>query len=570
VVGYAEVDKNLPFVYEADESYMIPVDEPRQAYLDIERIIKLAKEKAVTHVHPGYGFLSENFQFVEALEKEGIKFVGPSADSMRLLGDKISSRELAKKLNVPLVESYDGEDQELETLRSKVEKMGLPVLIKPAAGGGGKGMFVLRDMSELKEAYESAKRVAKASFADDRLYFERYIEKARHIEVQILGDQQGNVATLGERECSLQRRHQKILEEAPCQFLPKNVRNRIYDYSKAIAKEAGYFSTGTVEWIWDGNDQVYFLEVNTRLQVEHPVTESIFDTDLVEWQLKISNGASIANEEFRSRGHSIEVRLCAENPSKDFMPSGGPIHLLSLSEAIRVDFGYFEKNEVSPYFDSLMGKFISHAETREQATQKLIRALSESIILGPDTNRSYLIQLLKEPVFASGDFYTRYLEENPYRFPWPQAMSALKKIKDSEPDYNTFEVQEELDYYSPWGKIDQASSQSWYHDFGDRRYFQLPFVDWSEDRPKSQAAREATSQKQESSGEIKSPMPAKVIKLMVKQGDAVQEGDVLLVLEAMKMEQKIKAPFDGMVDQLSCQEGDQLKPQQLIVEIKKQ
>lgn len=570
VVGYSEVDRDLPFVYEADEAYLIPTNEPREAYLDIGRIVELAKQKGITHLHPGYGFLSENYHFVEALEAEGIKFVGPSAQSMKLLGDKLASRALAKNLGLPLVDSYDGADQDLESIRSRVEQMGLPVLIKPAAGGGGKGMFVLRDLKDLEAAHESAKRVAKSSFSDDRLYFERFIEKARHIEVQILADQHGNVETLGERECSLQRRHQKIVEEAPCQFIGQALREKICNYSKMIAKEAGYFSTGTVEWIWDGQDEVYFLEVNTRLQVEHPVTESIFDTDLVEWQLKIADGASLAGQNFQASGHAIEVRLCAETPAKDFMPSGGKIHLLDLSKAVRIDFGYFENNEVSPYFDSLMGKFIAFGETREQATQKLIAALSESKVLGPDTNRSYLIQLLKDPAFHSGDFHTRYLEEKPYRFPWPQAMTELKRIKEKDQTarvYDGLDYHDDLDYYSPWGKIERSSDAAWFYDFGDRRYFQLSFVDWSEDRPRPSARGAARSQNHEDSGEIKSPMPAKVIKMMIAEGDQVKEGDVLLVLEAMKMEQKVKAPFDGLVKKLRCGEGDQLRPQQLIVEI---
>ncbi|MDB5037154.1 MAG: Methylcrotonoyl-CoA carboxylase, partial [Bacteriovoracaceae bacterium] len=357
-VGYADQDADLPFVQEADLAIPLKGEEARDTYLNSKKVLAAALEAKATHLHPGYGFLSENPQFVDMVQTEKIQFVGPSSESMRLLGDKIGSRKFLKTIGTPLLPSYDGDDQSEKNLLNEATKLGFPLLIKPSAGGGGKGMLRVDRAENFISALESSKRISKAAFGDDRVFLEKLIENARHIEVQILADQSGNVFAIGERECSLQKRHQKVIEEAPCNFLSEELREKILNASKEIAQKAKYSSLGTVEWIWDGKDGIYFLEVNARLQVEHPVTEFVWKIDLVELQLRAALGESLEGLDPKPSGHSIEARLCAEDPDRDFLPSGGKIHRLKISENVRVDFGYYEKNNIPPQFDSLIGKVI--------------------------------------------------------------------------------------------------------------------------------------------------------------------------------------------------------------------
>ena len=318
----------------------------------------------------------------------------------------MASREFVRALGIPLLPSYEEKSQDDFLFEKEAQKIDFPILVKPSAGGGGKGMAIVRRPDEIKEAVASARRVAMASFKDDRLFAERYLETARHIEVQIFGDGKGKILTLGERECSLQRRYQKLVEETPCQSLPEELRERILEWSRKIGEKSKYRSAGTIEWIWDGRDQIYFLEVNSRLQVEHPVTEMVWSVDLVELQLLEASDQLKKLPSLKSQGHAIEVRLCAEDPSQDFLPSAGKIQRLRLPENVRVDFGFAEGNTVSPSFDSMLGKLISFSETREACLDTLITALENTILLGPSTNRAYLRQILMHPTVRAGDLRT--------------------------------------------------------------------------------------------------------------------------------------------------------------------
>ncbi len=564
-VGYSRVDEELPFVREASRSLCLDDgSDPRSAYLDISKVVSAAKSMGATHLHPGYGFLSENAQFAEAVEEAGIRFVGPRPETMRSLGDKMASREFVRKLGVPLLPSYEESSRDDARLEAEAEKMGFPVLVKPSAGGGGKGMSVARASNEVRAAVESARRVAAASFKDDRLYLERYLETARHIEVQIIGDGRGKVWSFGERECSLQRRYQKLVEETPCLFLPQKLREKISDYSRKIGEAAKYRSAGTIEWIWDGADQIYFLEVNSRLQVEHPVTEEVFGIDLVELQLKEALDQKIELKDLQPTGHAIELRLCAEDPAKDYMPSGGKIYRLDLPEEIRVDFGYSQGNEVGAAFDSMLGKLICHANDRESCIDQLIAALEKTILLGPATNRAYLLQLLKDERVRRGELSTNLLAKIPYRF---DAVSALLELTRKQKEHVPQTEDEDLDYYSPWGATHQRRSDAFYEDYGERRFYFLPFADWSERIQKKKRAEGSSENSENIETDIRTPMPGKIIQVKVSPGEIVEKGAVLLILEAMKMEHQVRASAKARVAKVHVTNAQQVLPDDRLVEL---
>jgi 3-methylcrotonyl-CoA carboxylase alpha subunit len=570
IVGYANQDADLPFVKEADQAICLEGEEASETYLNFQKVIAAAKKAGATHLHPGYGFLSENAQFVDAVEKERIEFVGPTSQAMRLLGDKIGSRKFLKKIQVPLLPSYEEDDQSEDALLAAARKLGFPLLVKPSAGGGGKGMLRVDEEKNFLEALASSKRIAKSSFSDDRVFLEKFVTSARHIEVQVLADKNGTIQILGERECSLQRRHQKVIEEAPCLFLSASVRKKIYDASKKIAEAAKYHSLGTVEWIWDGADGIYFLEVNARLQVEHPVTELTWGVDLVEWQLRVAMNESVKDLRVNSTGHAIEARLCAEDPSQNFMPSGGKIHRLKFPEGVRVDFGYFEKNEVAPQFDSMLGKIIAHSKDRSSAIQSLILALEELALMGPTTNRAYLIQILKDARVQAGELSTSLLQEMPYHFSVTAGLDLIKKsqsgIGSAGPVVN--QEDEDLDLYSPWGAVpsSQNSAELFFEDFGDKRYFHSSFADWAVARPKRAGGDSISQALINDEAALRSPMPAKVSKIFVKVGDHLKKGDLLLVVEAMKMEHQMKASKDITISKVLVQTGERVQVDQILIE----
>lgn len=568
-VGYATQDRFLPFVKEADVAIDLEGEESKDTYLNQEKILKLCRDHKIQFFHPGYGFLSENAAFVDRLIGAGVQFVGPPPQAMRLLGDKIGSRRFLKDLGIPLLPFYDGNDQSEARLFQEAIKLGFPLLIKPSAGGGGKGMFKIDHEDQFLEALRSSKRLAASSFGDDRVFLEKYIARGRHIEVQAMRDTSGQTFIFGERECSVQRAHQKIIEESPCQFLSEKIRRTIYDSSKKMADASGYLSAGTIEWIWDGAEGIYFLEVNARLQVEHPVTELVWNIDLVEAQLRVALGEKLSYGDLSPSGHAVELRLCAEDPSEGFMPSGGKIHKLSLPPGVRCDFGYVEKDSVPSQFDSLIGKIILFGKSRDEALQLASESLKQTVLLGPKTNRAYLLQLVNHPKVRSGELWTKMLDEIPYRFSLRDGIQLLKLLK-AQPVHQELVANsyDELDWYSPWGQQAQQTTSSVaveFCDAGDRRYFHTPFFDWSTRWNRSKATLSSSTASAESA-ELRCPLPARLVKILFAEGAEVKKGDVVMILEAMKMEIKVKSPRSGKIKKVLVKEGDRISVDALLVE----
>src|SRR5271156_1394557 len=401
VAVYSEADRNAMHVAEADEAVLLGPARARDSYLNIERVIEAARKSGAQAIHPGYGFLSENAEFAKACLDAGLIFVGPTAEMMQAMGSKSGSKLLMEKAGVPLVRGYHGEAQDEATLAKAAEKTGYPVLVKASAGGGGRGMRIVRSAGELAAAITSAKREAKAAFGDDRMLIEKFVDNPRHIEVQIIGDSHGNLLSLFERECTLQRRHQKVVEEAPSPTLDAKQREAVCAAARKAAAAVEYVGAGTIEFVSDGKD-VFFIEMNTRLQVEHPVTELITGINLVEWQLRVAFGETLplAQQDIGFNGHAIEARVYAENPQKDFMPSVGRIKTWQTPAAVdglRIDAGYRQGDRVSPYYDAMLAKVIAWAPTRQAAIDKLNRGLEEIDVRGITTNIPFLSALVTHP-----------------------------------------------------------------------------------------------------------------------------------------------------------------------------
>jgi acetyl-CoA carboxylase biotin carboxylase subunit len=415
VAVYTEVDRRARHVELADEAVLIGAPPPGESYLNIERIINAARETGAEAIHPGYGFLSENPKFSEAVTNAGLVFIGPPAKAMALLGNKIESRVLAVEHGVPVTPGATFDVPDPKIVRTKAEEIGYPVLIKAAAGGGGKGMRVVYDPAELPMALEAAQREAGSAFGDSTVYLEKYIARPRHIEFQIFCDAHGNAVHLGERECSVQRRHQKIIEESPSVALTPELRKRMGDAAVKVVKAAGYVNAGTVEFLFDRGN-FYFLEVNARLQVEHPVTEMVTGEDLVEWQLRVASGEKLpkTQAQIHSRGHAIECRIYAEDAAHNFLPSSGTV--LALEEphipGVRVDSGIREGAEVSVYYDPILSKVIAFGDTRERAIRKMREALKQYVLLGVSTAMELMRDVLAHPEFVAGNLSTHFLDEH--------------------------------------------------------------------------------------------------------------------------------------------------------------
>src|SRR5262245_44612201 len=414
VAVYSEADAGAMHVAMADCAVLLGPARARDSYLNIEAVIDAAKKTGAEAIHPGYGFLSENAEFAEACAKAGIVFVGPTAEMMTAMGSKSGSKALMEKAGVPLVPGYHGDDQNEATLAKAADKVGFPVLVKASAGGGGRGMRVVRSKEELGPAIVSARREAKAAFGDDRMLIEKYVDNPRHIEVQIIGDSHGNLLSLFERECTLQRRHQKVIEEAPSPTLNAKQRETVCEAARKAAGAVNYVGAGTIEFVSDGKD-VFFIEMNTRLQVEHPVTELISGIDLVEWQLRVAFGEKLplTQDQIRLNGHAIEARVYAENPQKNFMPSVGRIKTWRTpaeADGLRIDAGYRGGDAVSPYYDAMLAKVIAWAPTREVAIDKLNRGLVESDVRGIVTNIPFLSALVTHPKVRSNHIDTGFIE----------------------------------------------------------------------------------------------------------------------------------------------------------------
>ncbi len=410
---YAADDKDLVHVELADFSHDLGNGTPTDTYLNQDKIIKIAKENGIDAIHPGYGFLSENSVFAQAVEKAGITFIGPRSDSIIVMGDKIQSKIKAGKLGVPLIPGYHGEDQDDKILEAEAKKIGYPVLIKASAGGGGKGMRIVHNEKDFAESLRGCRSEAMKSFSNDAVLIEKFLEKPRHIEVQVFGDGHGNAVHLFERECSWQRRYQKVIEESPSIAFNQEKRLEICETAAKLAAGLNYRGAGTVEFIYAPNGDFYFLEMNTRLQVEHPVTEMVTGLDLVKWQIDIAQSEKLPLEQkdITQTGFSIECRIYAEDPFNNFLPSSGKLHYLGESDQ-RVDTGYRPGNEVGINYDPMIAKLITHGEDRKFATLKMIKTLKEMSFLGVTTNREFLIKALESPEFETGDYHTNYIEQN--------------------------------------------------------------------------------------------------------------------------------------------------------------
>src|ERR1700753_2075103 len=414
VAVFSEADRNAMHVAQADQAVLLGPARPRDSYLNIERVIEAARTSGAEAVHPGYGFLSENAAFAQACADAVLVFVGPTAAMMIAMGSKSGSKALMEKAGVPLVPGYHGEAQDEATLAGAANKIGFPVLVKASAGGGGRGMRVVNAAAELGAAIVSAKREAKAAFGDDRMLIEKYVQNPRHIEVQVIGDSHGHLLSLFERECTLQRRHQKVIEEAPSPTLDATQRDAVCAAARKAAAAVNYVGAGTIEFVSDGKD-VFFIEMNTRLQVEHPVTELITGIDLVEWQLRVAFGEKLPlrQDQITMKGHAIEARVYAENPQKNFMPSVGRIKTWRTpaeADGLRIDAGYREGDTVSPYYDAMLAKVIAWAPTREGAIDKLNQGLEETDVRGVVTNIPFLSALVTHPAVRANTIDTGFIE----------------------------------------------------------------------------------------------------------------------------------------------------------------
>lgn len=414
VAVYSEADRQAQHVYEADEAYEIGPAVATESYLRIDAIIEAAQKSGAEAIHPGYGFLSENAAFAEACEQAGIIFIGPPAAAMRLMGSKIAAKQLAQSVGAPTVPGYNGESQDDAVLQAEAQRVGFPLLIKASAGGGGKGMRTVYASDDFLEQLAAARREARAAFGDETVFLERLIEQPRHIEIQVLGDAHGHLIHLGERECSIQRRHQKIVEESPSVALTAELRSEIGDAAVRIARAAGYVNAGTVEFMLDTDNCFYFLEMNTRLQVEHPVTELVTGLDLVRHQLRIASGEhlGITQEQISPRGHAIEVRIYAENPEQNFLPSTGTItrFVKPVGPGIRVDSGISSGDEISQFYDPMIAKLIVYGEDRPAAVERLQNALAQCAIFGITTNLALLHAISKHPAYLQGHTHTDFLD----------------------------------------------------------------------------------------------------------------------------------------------------------------
>src|SRR5512136_3058103 len=463
VAVYSEVDKHAPHVQIADESINLGDPTPSESYLNIAKIIENATKVHAEAIHPGYGFLAENPDFAKACTDTGITFIGPTPEVIRLMGDKIEAKKTIAHAKVPVIPGYNGVQQDLSTLIKEGKKIGFPLLVKATAGGGGKGMRIVHKESDLEQSIESAKREAKSAFGNDSVFLEQYIDKPRHIEFQILADEYNHVIHLFERECSIQRRHQKIIEETPSPVVTPKLREVMGKAAVAAAEAVGYTNAGTIEFMVDGKQNFYFMEMNTRLQVEHPITEATTGVDLAKWQLRIASGMelTIKQSDLIQRGHALECRIYAEDPSNGFLPSIGTLEKveLPLGPNIRNDTGVETNFHVSPYYDPMLAKLTVNAENREESINKMIWALSHYVVLGVTTNISFLKKVLDHPEFRKGNITTHFI--NDYFHDWLvtkeglplDALIALAVYDSLHTQRQEVVRYKEADPHSPWQHV---------------------------------------------------------------------------------------------------------------------
>jgi 3-methylcrotonyl-CoA carboxylase alpha subunit len=616
VAVYSEADRDAMHVAMADEAVLLGPARARDSYLNIARVLEAARKCGAEAVHPGYGFLSENAEFAEACADAGLVFVGPTADMMRAMGSKSGSKVLMEKAGVPLVPGYHGEAQDEATLAKAADSIGFPILVKASAGGGGRGMRIVRSATELAAAVASAKREAKAAFGDDRMLIEKFVDNPRHIEVQIIGDSHGNLLSLFERECTLQRRHQKVVEEAPSPTLNATQREAVCAAARKAASAVNYVGAGTIEFVSDGRD-VFFIEMNTRLQVEHPVTELITGIDLVEWQLRVAFGEKLplAQDEIRLNGHAIEARVYAENPRRNFLPSAGHIRTWrtpAQSNGLRIDAGYREGDTVSPNYDAMLAKVIAWAPTRDAAIERLNRGLEDTDVRGVVTNIPFLSALVTHPEVRANKIDTGFIERELKNLTPPPAppgdlelCAAVAAIVSAE------EAASKVEAHSPWRtagwmpvgrrqrvfafRHGQEAEQEVSLTYGNgpaklsiqEREFAFtssPAEDGGFDLTLDGAKSHVFAvieghelylrtrhgrfdlhwvdpfggddEEQVGEDKIVAPLPGTVVALLAEVGAVLEKGAPILTLEVMKMEQTLRAPYAGVLKAIKCKVGD--------------
>ena len=634
VAVYSDADANARHVRLADEAVAIGPAAARESYLVIDKIIAAAKATGAQAIHPGYGFLSENEDFCEACEREGLVFIGPPVSAIRAMGSKSEAKKLMEAARVPLTPGYHGDNQDPAYLHQQADAIGYPVLIKAAAGGGGKGMRLVEQSADFIDALASCKREASSSFGDDHVLVEKYITRPRHIEIQVFGDTQGNVVYLFERDCSVQRRHQKVLEEAPAPGMTPERRAAMGQAAVEAARAVGYVGAGTVEFIANQDGSFYFMEMNTRLQVEHPVTEAVTGVDLVEWQFRVAAGEPIPMKQadIPLNGWAMEARLYAEDPANGFLPSIGKLEHFIMPDGVRVDTGVEQGGEVSQFYDPMIAKLIVHAETREEAAEALAEACAEVEVWPVRTNAGFLVRCLEHPRFVEGDVDTgligaesEMLTEKRLR----AAVIAAGLADQFEDRRRTVSLPHEEET-SPWagwrgnslgfrlngapsmkavGMVDgerreavlakqQSGHADWYDAFvGDQAFKVAPggvnpdrlsSGVWVDDELISTLERAdvtvlfdvgdavevrdwrsagSSGSAAASDGSLRAPMPGKIVATPAKPGDTVTKGQPVVVLEAMKMEHALVAPFDGVVGEISVSVGDQVSADMVLASV---
>ncbi|AZC01827.1 TPA: acetyl-CoA carboxylase biotin carboxylase subunit [Acinetobacter nosocomialis] len=615
VAVYSDADRNARHVQEADEAVYIGASKVSESYLSITKIIDACKKTGADAVHPGYGFLSENTDFAQACIENQITFIGPTASAIELMGSKRLSKIAMIEAGVPCVPGYEGDRQDLEYLATQAEQIGFPIMVKASAGGGGRGMRLVQQASELVEALQTARSEAENAFGSGELILEKAVIAPRHVEIQVFGDTHGNYVYLFERDCSIQRRHQKVVEEAPCPVMTPELRQQMGEAAVAAARACAYVGAGTVEFLLDASGAFYFLEMNTRLQVEHPVTELITGLDLVEWQLRVANGEHLPlkQQELNFNGHAIEVRLYAEDPRQDFLPQTGKVLRWKPATLpnVRIDHGMLATDEVSPFYDPMVAKVIAYGKTREDAIRLLARAVDDSVLLGVNSNKQFLVNLLRHPVVVGGDTNTAFIQQHFQNDPslhhqvlsletlaiaaalfsqnkgtavWQTGLGVPLPLKLQITDQqiqlqvssvnNTFTAQF-CDQSVCIDVLERTSEYLVYLIDGIRRRVQYVldsdqlYLDRDNGniviRNVTYTAPEATDVAGD--GKIRAPMDGAVVNILVNKGDQVVRGQTLLVLEAMKIQQQIKADVDGVVEDVLGQQGQQVKKRQMLFTI---
>ncbi|HZW17365.1 MAG TPA: acetyl/propionyl/methylcrotonyl-CoA carboxylase subunit alpha [Luteimonas sp.] len=624
VAVYSEADADAQHVRLADEAWPIGGPRPQDSYLRGDAILEVARQSGAQAIHPGYGFLSENADFADAVKAAGLAFIGPSGDSMRKMGSKAGAKDLMAAAGVPVVPGYTGEDQSPDLLAREAQRIGFPLMIKAAHGGGGKGMRIVRSADEFLPNLESCQREAKNAFGRDRVLLERYIESPRHIEIQVFGDSQGNAIHLGERECSAQRRYQKVLEESPSPFVTPELRAAMGAAAVQAARAIDYANAGTVEFIVAPSGEFFFMEINTRLQVEHPVTELVTGLDLVEWQLRVAAGEPLplAQDDITQRGHAIEVRLYAEDPEAGFLPGSGRLERLRLpppSAHVRIDSGVVEGDTVTIFYDPMIAKLIVHDADRARALARLREALARCAISGPKSNIAFLERLVRHPAVVDATIDTGYLDRHLDEFMPPAGeveaepllAAAVTRLLDQERQAQA-DATASGDPTSPWAiadgwRLGHGSLRSLAFGHGEQRLelrargsggdYRIESATGSHDvagarlsdgtlslridgharrftvaddadavvvhdgarrlrlQPLALYEHEAGAA-DSNAGNVAAPMPGRVVLVKAAPGDAVEAGQEVMVIEAMKMELSLKAPRAGTVAEVRAQAGE--------------